>query len=686
MMPARLATGALALTLTLPALATPTASASAPAAHQGAGPRTAAGAADEAGFLVGRGIADITGPAAENGMMGYAKTEQTTSGIWQRLRARTFVVQDQAGHRVAYVVAEMGMDFRSVDEEVQRRLRAAGLADRYGRDNVVISGTHTHAGPGGYSGNVAYNLATNGFQPQLMDAIASGIVESLVAADKDLRPGAVTISRSTLDDGNVNRSKVAFDRNPVGDRAPFPDGRAPESVTLRFSQGGREVGLLNWFAVHATSLPSTNTLLSPDNKGYAAYHVEHDLHGVRYRDQDPQAYVAAFAAGAEGDQSPNLDLRPGSGPTQDPLQNTLILGRRQAAAALAPAPAVPVTGSIDHRKRYVDLGATTVSPRWTGDGRAHTTCRGAVSASMAAGSTEDGPALAGFTEGLVSPIQAVADALRTPVPEEVKTCQHPKASLVATGALGLTPDVVPLQTIRLGQLVIATVPGEISAVAGLRLRRAIAETVGANLPDVILQPYAGDYNDYTVTPEEYDSQQYEGGSTLNGRWQLPAYQQELSEIAAAMQAGRPTPDKARPTDPPFFRADWQTGVVADQAPLGAAFGDVLTQPPAAARPGQTVAAVFVTGHPKNALRRGGTFLEVQRLVDGAWQTVADDGDVSTTYRWQRAGGARSTATVTWQVPADAPAGSYRLVHHGDARSTLGTRTSFTGTSRTVTVG
>ncbi|WP_409484618.1 neutral/alkaline non-lysosomal ceramidase N-terminal domain-containing protein [Arsenicicoccus dermatophilus] len=682
---ARLTTGALALALTLTAVAAPTATAFTPVTDRAAGARPAAGPADEGGFLVGRAIADITGPAAENGMMGYSRTDQVASGIWQRLRARTFVVQDRAGHRIAYVVAEMGMDFRSVDEEVQRRLRAAGLADRYGRDNVVISGTHTHAGPGGYSGNVAYNLATNGFQAQLMDAIASGIVESLVAADKDLRPGGITISRSTLDDGNVNRSKVAFDRDPAGDRAPFPDGRAPESVTLRFSQGGREVGLLNWFAVHATSLPGTNTLLSPDNKGYAAYHVEHDLHGVRYRDKDPQAYVAAFAAGAQGDQSPNLDLQPGSGPTKDPIRNTLIMGRRQAAAALAPAPAVPVTGSIDHRKRYVDLGATTVAPRWTGDGRSHTTCRGAVSASMAAGSTEDGPALAGFTEGLVSPIQAVADALRTPVPEALKTCQHPKASIVATGALGITPDVLPLQTIRLGQLVIATVPGEISAVAGLRLRRSIAETVGADLQDVILQPYAGDYNDYTVTPEEYDSQQYEGGSTLNGRWQLPAYQQELSEIAAAMQAGRPTPDKARPMAPPFAKADWQPRVLADEPPPGRAFGDVVTDAPATARPGQTISAVFVTGHPKNALRRGDTFLEVQRLVDGTWQTVADDGDVSTTYRWRRVQGARSTATVTWQVPADTPAGSYRLVHHGDARSLLGARTSFTGTSRTVTV-
>ena len=52
--------------------------------------RTTAQAADSP-YLVGRGISDVTGPAAENGMMGYSKFGQNTTGIHQRLRARAFV-------------------------------------------------------------------------------------------------------------------------------------------------------------------------------------------------------------------------------------------------------------------------------------------------------------------------------------------------------------------------------------------------------------------------------------------------------------------------------------------------------------------------------------------------------------------------------------------------------------------
>lgn len=40
---------------------------------------------------VGRGIADITGEAADCGMLGYGKSDQRTAGIHQRLRSRAFV-------------------------------------------------------------------------------------------------------------------------------------------------------------------------------------------------------------------------------------------------------------------------------------------------------------------------------------------------------------------------------------------------------------------------------------------------------------------------------------------------------------------------------------------------------------------------------------------------------------------
>jgi neutral ceramidase len=37
------------------------------------------------------------------------------------------------------------------------------------------------------------------------------------------------------------------------------------------------MGLINWFAVHATSLNNTNTLISGDNKGLASLFLEKEM-------------------------------------------------------------------------------------------------------------------------------------------------------------------------------------------------------------------------------------------------------------------------------------------------------------------------------------------------------------------------------------------------------------------------
>jgi neutral ceramidase len=95
-------------------------------------------------FLVGRGIADITGEAAECGLLGYGKPEQQSAGIHLRLRARAFVVVDaDSGRRVLIVVTELPLIFDSIHREVLRRV---GLrhGDRYTDRNTMITATHTH--------------------------------------------------------------------------------------------------------------------------------------------------------------------------------------------------------------------------------------------------------------------------------------------------------------------------------------------------------------------------------------------------------------------------------------------------------------------------------------------------------------------------------------------------------------
>ncbi|MFC9803007.1 neutral/alkaline ceramidase [Streptomyces bacillaris] len=646
----------------------------------------------EAEYLVGRGIADVTGEAAETGMMGYSSFDQKTSGIHQRQRSRAYVVVDRAsGKRVVYVNADLAMIFQSVRQGVLARLQER-YGSLYGEENVLLSATHTHSGPGGYSHHVAYNLSVLGFQNGTYQAIVDGIAESVAKAHDDLKPGSISLGTGTLTNASVNRSREAFDRNPAADRAAFPGGIDPAMTVLRFRQGSTDAGAISWFATHNTSITNENTLISPDNKGYASYAWEHDHEGVRYLDNTP-GFVAAFPNTNAGDMSPNLNLKPGSGPTEDEFENARIIGERQLDKAREVyRDAQPVSGGVDARLTYVDMENVTVSGQYTSDGKEARTCPAVVGASTLAGSVEDGPAIPGFEEGMRTPVAGIIDALRIDTPSWLATCQYPKASLIPTGLLSnvhpVTPKILPLQIMRIGELYLVAGPGEFTITAGLRVRRTVAQELGVPLERVLLQGYANAYSQYVTTPEEYDTQNYEGGSTLYGRHTLPAYQQEYARVAAALRQGTPVERGTLPPDESARQFTFQTGVVYDNPPLGKSFGSVLTGPASSYARGSTATVEFATGHPKNNLRRGGTFLEVQRLeADGRWARVLDDGDWETTYRWTRLNGLTGTskATVTWRIGADTAPGTYRIAHHGDAKNLLGKITPFTGTSAAFTV-
>jgi neutral ceramidase len=641
----------------------------------------------EATLLVGRGLSDITGEPAECGMLGYGKADQQTEGIHTRQRSRAFVIAEgEDGPRVLLVVNDLPLMFDSVHREVLRRLRDL-YGETYTATNVMLTATHTHCAPGGYSHHLLYNSNTKGFRPKTFGALVDGIVEAVTRAHADLAPSELVLTHGELHDASVNRSRLAFDRNPESDRAFFPEAIDPQTTLLRIVRDGRTVGAINWFPTHNTSMTNRNRLISSDNKGYAGYHWERVVEGVDYvadADNHPR-FIGAFAQTNAGDMSPNLNLRPGSGPTDDEVENTRIIGSRQyeAAAGLAARPGVSVAGPIAARQVYMDMAGVTVGPEFTGDGRTHTTSGPDGGSASFAGAWADGPAFPGFREGR-NPWWDWPSALAYRLSPRLRDSQAPKGILlpgsVVNRFLPVVADRVPVQLLRIGPLYLIGIPGEVTITAGLRLRRTVAAIVGADLPDVLVAGYSNGYIHYVTTPEEYEEQQYEGASTLFGRWELPALQQTVAALAASLQsgvaqsAGAPAPDLSRRQR---ARGD-RSG--PDAAPPGATFGDVVVEPRPAYGAGQRVTVVFVGAHPNNDLHRGGTYLEVQRLDPGGWRTIYDDGDWSTRFRWSRAKGGRSEATVSWDIPADTEEGEYRIRYHGDARDGGATLVPFVGTS------
>jgi neutral ceramidase len=650
----------------------------------------------EAQFLVGRGLSDITGEAAECGMLGYGKADQQTEGIHTRQRSRAFVIaQGLEGPRVLLVVNDLPLMFDSVHQAVLHQLgrRYGGL---YTAANTMVTATHTHCAPGGFSHHLLYNSNTKGFRPKTFGALVDGIVEAVDRAHADLAPSELVLSHGELHDASVNRSPLAFARNPAEERAFFPDAIDPQTTLLRIERDGKVVGALNWFATHNTSMTNRNRLISSDNKGYAAYHWERVIEGLDYLhdlDGDPR-FIGAFAQTNAGDMSPNLQGSPGRGPTDDEFENTRLIGLRQydAAAALAGQAGAAVAPPLDFRLLYVDLADQIVHPPFTGDGQVHRTSGPAGGAASFAGAGVDGPAFRGFREGR-NPWWDWPARLTYRWSPRTRDAQAPKGIVLPGGLLNRVVPVVaqrvPVQLLRIGPLYLIGIPGEVTITAGLRLRRTVATIVGAELRDVLVAGYANGYIHYVTTPEEYDAQRYEGASTLFGRWELPALAQTVAELATAMHAGAMV-DPGRGTTDLSARARPHCERTSDTPPAGASFGDILVEPRPAYAAGQRVTVVFVAAHPNNVLRRGGTYLEVQRTGGGAggggsadaddWRTVYDDGDWSTRFAWTRSGRHTSEVTVTWDIPEDVGAGRYRIRYLGDAEDPAGMLHPFCGAS------
>jgi neutral ceramidase len=684
-------------------------------------------------FRIGAGIHDITGPAAARVMLGYVNfTEQFTSGIHMRLRSRAFVFESECnGKRIVFVSADLGMIFGSVKREVVRRLRQCLDEDTYSDENVIISATHTHSGPGGYSHHLLYNAISLSFDERNFETIVSGICKSILKAHRSLTSGSIRIGVGQLAGASKNRSPEAYLRNP--DKGGYTCNTDRDLTLLRLTaddERRREVGVINWFAVHGTSLSKDNRLISGDNKGYASYLFEKAL-GTDYLTD--VTFVAAFAQSNEGDVSPNVYYDGGGkdGRYEDEFSSLEASATAQCQAALEVFEAAPevITGGIDYRHVYVDLADEPVAAAWTDGAGPQQTCSSAIGVSKLAGAEDgrgpgllvrvipEGVSTANFTlprRVLIWVAQRVIVCLvkwARPffwqrkarrrlaggllVTPRKTDCQGPKPILLPTGSMRPDPwtqNVLPLQLATIGQLAIIAVPFECTTMAGRRIRAAVRQQLeSTGVRHYVIAGLANDYGGYVTTREEYGAQHYEGASTEFGPWQLDAIRQRTAALAAALRDGETTPSTVEPADPKaiFDLPEDLDPVNYDSAP-GGKFGAVRIDAKARYRRAEKVRVSFWAGHPARDFQTQGTFLEVQRKAGDDWESVARDWDPETRFSWRRRRRflihPHSEATIEWTVPPDQPPGIYRIVHQGHAKLRSGRLEPYEGTSRTFEVG
>ncbi|KAM7381040.1 hypothetical protein PAMA_012058 [Pampus argenteus] len=670
-------------------------------------------------YLIGVGRADCTGPPAEVPLMGYANPQQNAAGIHTRLYSRAFIIDD-GRRRVVFVTADVGMISQRLRLEIIQALQVK-YGNMYRQDNVVLSGTHTHSGPGGYFQYTLFMMSSKGYIKSSIEPLVNGIVKSIDIAHRNMKPGRIYMNKGHLDDSSLNRSPQSYLNNPEGERHRYKQNTDKQVLVLKFTDlDGDGIGMLSWFAVHAVSMNYTNRMVSSDNMGYASYLLEQDKNVGALPGQGH--FVAGFSSSNLGDVSPNTrgprcantglpcdylnsscpvggtKMCQASGPGDDMFDSTRIIGHNiyRKAKELYVDAVEEVTGFLHSAHQWVNMTDVTVQINST---HMVSTCKPALGYSFAAGTTDGGGDL-NFTQGAVEgdPFwDGIRDALLGKPSNQTQECHRPKPILFSTGEMNWPlpwhPQIVDVQIITIGSVAVVAVPGEITTMSGRRLREAVKQELESEGTfrdsEVVIAGLSNMYTHYITTYEEYQVQRYEGASTIYGPHTLSAYLLKYRGLARAIAQGRESDLPAGP-QPPFFPDQNLFSLLpaasVDRKPTNSSFGDVLQQVYPIYRQGDVVSVSFVAGNPRHAGDiRDKTFVtvEIHDNRTDTWEVIYTDASWETRFHWLRGSDRRSNVTVEWHIPLLTPSGSYRIKHFGSYKQMKGLRpviTPYEGTS------
>ncbi|WP_029919391.1 neutral/alkaline non-lysosomal ceramidase N-terminal domain-containing protein [Nevskia soli] len=534
-------------------------------------------------WMVGAARREIRFPGYGFGMMGYGRATQVIRGHATPLYSRAFCIADGAdGAPLFFAQSEICMIFPELKRAVLKRLGEShpGL---FSEERLMLTASHTHSAPGGFSHFPFYNFSIPGFRPKVFDGIVRSLYEALTRAHERRQPATLHFTHGDFAEESgvaFNRSLAAYNRNPGV--TPLPDTQTHLALERTMwllharTPDGRAIGQINWFGVHPTSLGNTGHLVSYDNKGYAAEYLEKAM---------GPGTVAIFAQQFAGDVSPNAqgssrkDWR--RGPYRDETANAQFNGRLQSDQAAA----LLATLGEQHRLRpgatdaalvRRDLSSVEVDSAYTGGVAGEKTSAPCHGLPFFRGSPVDGP---GAPAPVIALLRTLALAARRAELKHAKRAggavleavlakqraQQPKliVSEAAEGTLlGLrstlrlpafldpilkevqrqeragalaekpwVPSVLPLQYFRLGELALIGFPGEITTVAGRELRELCATVLApAGVRQVVISSYANSYFGYCTTYHEYQAQLYEGGHTTFGNRTHDAFRTEYARF------------------------------------------------------------------------------------------------------------------------------------------------------------
>lgn len=262
----------------------------------------------------------------------------STDTIRDHLFVRAIVVDN--GVTCAVLV---GMDMGTTANQVMSdALPRAVVATGCPAENFIISATHTHS---------SNTLGLGGRGAPTAKTVAEAIVSAVTTAKSRLAPAKVGYGTMRVD-LNVNRD--LFNSKLEWRQQPNPDGPSDKalSVVEFIGENHMPIGVYMNYAMHPINF-YLRGVISADFPGEASRYIE-DLYG--------NGTVAIFSQGTSGDQNPRLSERGQKtigAPPARPSQGASPQGFNPAAAQAARKP-VPEDQLAAYREGLARTGAAVV--------------------------------------------------------------------------------------------------------------------------------------------------------------------------------------------------------------------------------------------------------------------------------------------------------------------------------------
>ncbi|MBI4313210.1 MAG: neutral/alkaline non-lysosomal ceramidase N-terminal domain-containing protein [Candidatus Omnitrophica bacterium] len=231
-------------------------------------------------LLAGASKKEIT-PAVGTTLAGYSRrANKPSEGVHDPLWVRAVAFGD--GEDLVFILsADILVIPPGFTQEVARRIDQE-LPGAVGPEDLMISATHTHSGPGAYLMGPIGQMTAGKYRPEVLERLMAACAQAAIEAAGRMRPAQFAVGHAQIPEAVENR---------MDPKAPVD----PELIVLEWKGvDGEPIAALLNYAAHPTLLSSKNLLISGDFPGAACRALEKLQPGA----------VGLFINGASGDLRP----------------------------------------------------------------------------------------------------------------------------------------------------------------------------------------------------------------------------------------------------------------------------------------------------------------------------------------------------------------------------------------------